>query len=68
MNYSEFDEKFDNREDITKLLDLKKAKRSSQVQKSINVDMQRCTFDITLDNPRQCTRGSANAGNHADSK
>lgn len=39
MNVSDFDKKFDDGEDITSLLDLEKAKRSSQVQKRINVDM-----------------------------
>jgi len=39
MKASDFDKKFDDGEDITSLLDLKKAKRSSQVQKRINVDM-----------------------------
>ena len=31
--------KFDQGEDITSLLDLKKAKRSSQIQKRINADL-----------------------------
>jgi len=39
MKASDFDKKFDDGEDITSLLDLEKAKRSSQVQKRINVDM-----------------------------
>ena len=39
MKASDFDKKFDDGEDITSLLDLKKAQRASQVQKRINVDM-----------------------------
>ena len=39
MKASDFDKKFDDGEDITRLLDLKKAQRSSQVQRRINVDM-----------------------------
>ncbi|MDR9417316.1 MAG: CopG family antitoxin [Gracilimonas sp.] len=38
MKASEFDEKFDNAEDITEMLDIKKAKRASQDLKRVNVD------------------------------
>jgi predicted DNA binding CopG/RHH family protein len=38
MKTAEFDEKFDNEEDISSALDLSKAKRSSQEQKRVNVD------------------------------
>ncbi len=39
MKASEFDEKFDRAEDITEMLDIKKAKRSSQDLKRVNVDI-----------------------------
>jgi len=39
MNVSDFDKKFDDGEDITKLLDLKKAERSSQVQTRISLNL-----------------------------
>ncbi len=39
MKASDLDKKFYDGEDITSLLDLNKAKRSSQVQRRINVDM-----------------------------
>ena len=39
MNVSDFDKKFDDGEDITKLLDLKKAERSSQVQRRISLNL-----------------------------
>ena len=38
MKASEFDQKFDAEEDITKLLDLSKAKRLGTEQKRVNVD------------------------------
>ncbi len=38
MKTAEFDDKFDNEEDISSALDLSKAKRSSQEQKRVNVD------------------------------
>jgi hypothetical protein len=39
MKASEFDEKFDRAEDITEMLDIKKAKRTSQNLKRVNVDI-----------------------------
>lgn len=39
MKASEFDEKFDPTKDITEMLDIKKAKRSSQDLKRVNVDV-----------------------------
>jgi hypothetical protein len=39
MKASEFDEKFDRAEDVTELLDIKKAKRASQDLKRVNVDI-----------------------------
>lgn len=39
MKASEFDEKFDRAEDITEMLNIKKAKRSSQDLKRVNVDI-----------------------------
>ncbi len=38
MKASEFDKKFDEGEDITKYLDVSKAKRPGQEQKRVNVD------------------------------
>ena len=38
MKASEFDKKFDEGEDITKYLDVTKAKRPGQEQKRVNVD------------------------------
>jgi hypothetical protein len=38
MKARQFDKKFDKGEDITKYLDLAKAKRIEQVQKRVNVD------------------------------
>ncbi len=38
MKAKEFDKKFDSGEDITKHLDLSKAKRIKQEQKRVNVD------------------------------
>ncbi len=38
MKAHEFDKKFDNGEDITKYLDMKKAKRPGQEHKRVNVD------------------------------
>ena len=38
MKASEFDQKFDEGEDITKHLDLSKARRPGQEQKRVNVD------------------------------
>ncbi len=39
MKASEFDERSDPAEDITQMLDIKKAKRSSQDLKRVNVDI-----------------------------
>ena len=39
MKASDLDNTFDRGENITSMLDLKKAKRSAQVQRRINVDM-----------------------------
>ena len=39
MKVFDFDKKFDDGEDITKLLDLKKAERSSQVQTRISLNL-----------------------------
>lgn len=39
MKAKEFDSKFDEGEDVTSHLDLSNAKRSSQVQRRINVDI-----------------------------
>ncbi len=39
MKATEFDKKFDEGQDITSMLDVKKARRSSHVQKRINVDL-----------------------------
>lgn len=38
MKAKDLDKKFDNGEDITKYLDLSRAKRPGQVQKRVNVD------------------------------
>jgi macrodomain Ter protein organizer (MatP/YcbG family) len=38
MKAKEFDEKFDEGEDITKYLDVSKARRPEQEQKRVNVD------------------------------
>ena len=38
MKAEEFDKKFDDGEDITKYLDVSKAKRPGQEQKRVNVD------------------------------
>ena len=38
MKAKDLDKKFDNGEDITKYLDLSKAKRPGQAQKRVNVD------------------------------
>jgi len=38
MKANEFDKKFDEGEDITKYLDVSKAKRPGQEQKRVNVD------------------------------
>jgi hypothetical protein len=38
MKASEFDERFDEGEDITKYLDMSKARRAGQEQKRVNVD------------------------------
>jgi hypothetical protein len=38
MKASEFDEKFDNNEDIIDLLDLSKARRPGHEQRQVNVD------------------------------
>lgn len=38
MKAKDLDKKFDNGEDITKYLELSKAKRPGQVQKRVNVD------------------------------
>ena len=39
MKASKFDEKFDSGEDITKFLDIKKAKRTGLEVKRVNVDL-----------------------------
>jgi len=39
MKASEFDQKFDNNEDISEHLDIKKAKRPGHKQKRVNVDI-----------------------------
>ena len=39
MKASEFDQKFDNNEDISEYLDIKKAKRPGYKQKRVNVDI-----------------------------
>ncbi len=39
MKTTEFDKKFDEGQDITSMLDVKKARKSSHVQKRINVDL-----------------------------
>ena len=38
MKAKEFEKKFDNKEDITKYLDVSKARRPVQEQKRVNVD------------------------------
>ena len=38
MKANEFDKKFDNGEDVTKYLDMKKARRPRQEHKRVNVD------------------------------
>jgi hypothetical protein len=38
MKAKEFEKKFDNKEDITKYLDVSKARRPEQEQKRVNVD------------------------------
>ena len=38
MKAKEFEKKFDNKEDITKYLDISKARRPEQEQKRVNVD------------------------------
>ncbi len=38
MKASEFDKRFDKNEDISRYLDVKKARRPSQEQKRVNVD------------------------------
>jgi len=38
MKAKEFEKKFDNKEDITKFLDVSKARRPVQEQKRVNVD------------------------------
>jgi hypothetical protein len=38
MKANEFDKRFDNGKDISKYLDMSKAKRSGQEQKRVNVD------------------------------
>lgn len=38
MKAKDFDKKFDNGEDVTKYLDVSKAKRPGQAQRRVNVD------------------------------
>lgn len=38
MKASEFDKRFDRNEDVSRYLDVKKARRPSQEQKRVNVD------------------------------
>ena len=47
MKAKELDKKFENDEDITKYLDMSKARRPAQEQKRVNVD-----FPIWMINPK----------------
>jgi hypothetical protein len=59
MKANEFDKKFDEGEDITKYLDVSKAKRPGQGQKRVNVDFPAWMIRLLdkeakrLDVPRQ---------------
>jgi L-lysine 2,3-aminomutase len=46
MKASEFDKKFDEGEDITGMLDLEKARRSSRITKRVNVDIPTCMIRL----------------------
>jgi hypothetical protein len=45
MKAKEFDKKFDNREDVTKFLDLSKAQRPARAQRRVNVDFPSWMID-----------------------